>query len=930
MPVKNRIKYYQYSVDEAVKNLETSIKGLSESEFNERLNIYGQNKLKIKHKEPLLFKLLHQFKDLMVIILIVAGCISLYLGEYRDTVIMFSIVFINAVIGFVQEYKAEKTMDALKTMVSSKAKVVRDGHEMEIKGEDVVPGDILLLEEGDAIPADVRLIEEHNFYTNDFSLTGESNPVKKFTHPISMQVGLGDRNNISFMGTTVATGNAKGVVVATGMDTEIGRIANLSQQTEDELSPLQKELNNLAKNLTIVTIAIGALLFVVGLVLQFTLREAFLFALGVAASCVPEGLPAQVSIALSLAAGRLAKEKAIIKKLSAVETLGSTHIICTDKTGTLTKNEMTVQKLFIGGKEINVSGIGYNPEGQLMKENNTPLSEEEISNLRIFFETGVFASNAHISEPDKEHPDWYAIGDPTEAALITLAAKAEVNQQKLEEKYPEIVEFTFDAGRKLMSSIRNKDGKYSAYVKGSPQALIEKCTHIWDGQNIRPITNEDKELIKHKDDENAMLAMRNLGYAYKELSDYKENIGIEEVENDLIWLGLISMIDPPREEVQEAVDMALKSFIRIIIITGDYALTAEAIARKIGMGKGTKEKAITVITSKELHKFSDIELIHNLIHSNLIFARTSPEDKLRIVGLLKRAGEIVAVTGDGVNDAPALKKADIGVAMGRTGTDVAKNSAEIILLDDSFATLVTAVEEGRTIFRNLTKTIMSSLTSNGGELFAVLLSLVLTGLLGYPLAILAVQILAIDLVGEMLPLTFLTWDPPDKELMKSPPRNPNEHILNKKNLIDIAWSGLIMGTLAFGNFLLVFFREGVSPSSVGAEDLVYLRATTITYLSIVLIQWFNILARRTAENKSVATSYLWSNKRLLMGYLISFIFLLNITYNPFISHFLHTGPLTFIDWVFAFMAGFIYLLITEFKKGRKRMILAAQEIAKQN
>ena len=911
--------YYQLTTEETLKSLASRKDGLSSEEVAQRLKLYDKNKLTEVGKKSLFLTILYQLKDLMAIVMLVAGTFSLFIHSYRDAIIMYGIVVVNLLIGFFQEYKAERIMDSLKGMTRAKAQVIRNGKAMEVDSELIVPGDIVVIDEGDAPPADIRIIEENTLSTNDFSLTGESNPTRKFTHAIAGSVGLGDRNNIVFMGTTVATGNAAGVVISTGMQTELGRIANLSQATDEELSPLQKELNNLAKKVTYTALLVGVILFGVGMIMNFTLRESFLFAMGIAASCVPQGLPAQVSVALSLAAGRLAQKKAVIKKLSSVETLGSTHIICTDKTGTLTTNEMTVQKIMIGERIMDVDNIGYEPNGKVTDMNGKTLPKSELEKLKLFFENGIFASNAKICTPDSEHPKWYAIGDPTEAALITLAGKAGVDFKSLDKKYPELKEFTFDAARKRMSSVRKIDNEHRIYVKGAPLSVIERCSHIWDGSKIREITQADKDLILKKTDEFAMMALRNLAYAYRIIPKYDPNIKMEEAEQNLIWLGLVSMIDPPRKDVKAAIESALKAYVRVIIITGDYALTAEAIAKKIGMTSG-KDKKITVVTGKELSTMSDIDLLQKLIFTNLIFARTSPEDKLRIVDLLKRAGEVVAVTGDGVNDAPALKKADIGVAMGRTGTDVAKESSELILLDDSFGTLVTAIQEGRTIFQNLKKTIMSTITSNMAELTAVLLSLIFTSLYGTPLAILAVQILAIDLVGEMVPLTFLTWDPAGKKLMTTPPRNPSSHIITGKTLFNICWAGFIMGGLGFINFMFLFARENVSAVGIASDNPMYLRATTLTYVTIILGQWMNILSRR-AEGESVFTSYLWSNKRLLIGYLISLFFIINISYNPYVSQFLNTGPLTMVDWGLAITAAVIFLLIREFYKLMMRMKL---------
>jgi len=916
---EQRINDYQRSVEEILKTLSTRREGLSEKDAPRRLEFYGRNKLATGKRDPLIFKLLREFKDLMVIILIVAGLLSIYMDDYRSATIMFLIVIINALIGFFQEYKAERIMNSLKMLIAAKAKVLRDDKLVEIESVQLVPGDIVRLEEGDAVPADLRVFEEHELSTNDFALTGESNPTRKFTHAIDGEVAIGDRNNIAFMGTTVATGNAYGIAVKTGMQTEIGRIAHLSQELKTELSPLQQELNYLAKKITIITLAVAGILFVIALGVHFTLREAFIFAVGVASAMVPEGLPAEVSVALSLAAGRLAQKKAVIKKLSAVETLGATHVICTDKTGTLTKNEMTVQKLLIGDREFEVTGVGYEPKGDICDKAGCLVPKQETEQYKLFFETGVFASNAKVNPPDKTHPNWYCIGDPTEAALITLGEKMGLNPSAMDKQFPEIREFAFDAARKRMSSVRKRDGKTIAYVKGAPLSVLACCTHIWDGEKVRLITNEDREFIRQKSDEYASQALRNLGYAYRELPNYHEDMKMAEVERQLIWLGQVSMIDPPREEVAAAMEMAKKAFIRVIIITGDYALTAEAIAKKIGLAGDEKGKGLMMVTGDELSKMTDFELLQKLIYTNLIFARTSPEDKLRIVNLIKRAGEVVAVTGDGVNDAPALKRADIGVAMGKTGTEVAKDSSEIILLDDSFATLVSAVKEGRTIFQNIKKSTFACLTTNTGELTAVLLSLAAAALFKTPMAILGLQILAIDLVGQLLPVTFLTWDPTQEGIMNQAPRNPSDHVFNRKTLISMAWTGLLMGAIGFANFLWLFQRNGFSPWGIQDSNPLYFRAITLTYVSLVLISWMNILSKRTADGESIFSRYLWSNGRLLLSFVFSLILVCGLVYIPIVQNFLSTAPLIWSDWLYAVLGALIYLAIYEAVKGVNRI-----------
>lgn len=901
--------FYQLSTKDSLTKLESNSKGISENQSISRQKIYGKNQLSAINKKNPLSLYFSQFKDLMIILLIISSGIAFYLSDYRTTIILLIIVFLNSLIGFIQEYKAEKILDSLKAIVHPQAKVLRENHLIEINSEDLVPGDIVFIEAGDAVPADLRLIEEMNLSTNDFALTGESNPTRKFTHPINADVELGERNNLTFMGTTVATGHAYGLVINTGMKTELGKIANLSEQTNTEISPLQVELNNLARKLTVGTIILSIALILIVLRENFSFKEAFIFAIGIAASMVPQGLPAQVSVALSLSAGRLAKQKAVIKKLSSVETLGSTSIICTDKTGTLTKNEMTVQRIFANQQTYQITGTGYHPDG-FIKQGKKALTPDELGNLNKFFLTGYFASNARISPPDHNHPSWYCIGDPTEGAMITLAAKAGLDLADLDEKSPELLEFSFDSVRKRMSSIRKFNHENLIFVKGSPSSVLEKCTHIMVENQVRAITSKDRQLIQKHDDLWAKEAMRNLAFAYKKVPGDVKKLTMDKAEDQLIFLGLVSMIDPPRQEVSAAMLAAHLAHIKVIIITGDYALTAYAIAKKIGLAN---PKQIKLIDGNELRKMNDFQLSRILQADHLIFSRTSPEDKLRIVNLLKKKSEITAVTGDGINDAPALKSAHIGVAMGKTGTEVAKESAEIILLDDSFSTLVKAIQEGRIIFQNLKKTILSCITSNGGELFTVLISLSMSALFNIPIAITAVQILAIDLIAEMFPLTALTWDPPMNSLMLEKPRDTKKHLLDKKNIYDLIFCGFMMGGLAYLNYFILIKSSNWDIKSLTPDSINYMRATGLTYISIVFCQFANIISRR-AGNSSVFSKYLFSNKKLLLAFATSLFCICNIIYNPSIAYYFGTAPLMASDWGMAIISGIVYLLIRELQK----------------
>jgi len=772
--------------------------------------------------------------------------------------------------------------------------------------ENLVVGDCVYIEEGDNVPADLRIFEENNLQTNDFSLTGESSPVNKFTHFIPGEIPLGERNNCVFMWTTVATGYGRGTVVSTGMNTELGRIANLSQQQPINSSPLQNEMKNIAKKLTIGTLILCAVLVIVTLFVHFTLKEAFIFAVGIAAAMVPQGLPAQVSIALSLAAGRLAKNKALIKQLSSVETLGCVNIICTDKTGTLTKNEMTVKDIIIGGKSYEITGTGYHPDGTIVGRKNTDTIGKR------FFEAAFFASNAKTNPPDEEHQTRYCIWDPTEWALISLAQKAGFDVEKLRTTTPQSHQYGFDSVRKMMSSIREIDGKHIAFVKWSPQAILEHSTQIYDGILVRPITEADKKTISEQIENYAKLAMRDIGFAYKETSPYTQQTTMQQTESDLIFMGICAIEDPAREEVPPAIKAAYDAKIKIIMITGDYGSTAEAIGHNIGLDQKGK---LLVIPGDELKELNNTHLLSIIKKNNsLIFSRAAPEDKLRIVNLLKDAWYVIAVTGDGINDAPALKGADIWVAMGKIGTDVAKEAAEIVLLDDSFGTLIHAVKEGRIMYQNLKKTTISCITSNGGELFAILISLVVSAVWNIPIAITAVQILAIDLIWEMGPLTALTRDPAQKNIMKDKPRDTKEHIINTYTIIDLIRSGALMGGIGYAMYMLFFWIHHITPNGLETTTAIYASATAITYTTIMMCQYMNIISRRAGLTQHIFTPYLRANKKLLYAFAIGIWLIMTLIYTPVGQMYFGFWPLALNEWLLPIGGWLIYLAIREIYK----------------
>lgn len=910
-----QLAYYRQDNKTVLKELGSDLKnGLSNQEAALRLEQYGPNKLVELNHETAWRKYARQFKDFMVILLLASVVISLMVGDAKTAIVLLALVFFNTIIGFTQEFKAEKLMESLEKLVVSEAKVIRNSKLVTIDGQEVVPGDIVYIEGGDNVPADLRIIRESELSTNDFALTGESNPSRKFTHAISGNVELANRHNLCFMGTTVATGHAYGVVIASGMHSELGRIASLSAETSDELSPLQHEMKNLATRVTQGTVLLCVALLPVAVKSGLPFKDALIFAIGFASSLIPNGLPAAINTSLAQAANKLAKAKALVKKLSAVETLGSTSVICTDKTGTLTKNQMTVKRFDIGGAKYLVNGTGYEPTGSIMNKNNRALSATQLDDLSLFFACGVYASNAQLSPPNDEHATWYCIGDPTEGALLTLAGKAGVTSTDLETKAPEIREFAFDSARKRMSSIRayGHDGQLYVFVKGAPESILHRCNNIWLGGHTRKITIKDRDGIDRQNNAWAKQASRNLGFAYKILpkgTDIKK-LTMEEAESGLTWLGMVGMVDPLRDEVPAAMRAAHQAHINVSIITGDYAPTAEAIAHEAGLAKSGQ--SIIVVSGEELRQLDDSRVLHLATRGGVIFSRVSPEDKLRIVSLVKAHGKVVAVTGDGINDAPALKRANIGVAMGLTGTDVAKQSAEIVLLDDSFQTLISATQQGRVIFQNIKKSTLSALSSNAAELTVNLFSLAAAVIFGVPLALSVMLILAIDLIAELFPIAALGWDEAEHNLMEDHPRDQRAHLLTLQSGLDVLWYGFLVGSLAFINYLLYISRHEISPGHLPQTSPIHYQAMALTYLTMVLCLFINTLQLRS--RKGLFTRYQLHNKTLALAFAASLFCVLNIIYNPLLQPYFGTGPLTRTDWLYALGAMAIFTTIREVQR----------------
>ncbi len=904
-------EYYKMTIQDTLNSLETSEKGLSKSEAENRLKKYGENTLKTEIKMPLWLVFLSQFKELLVLILIIGGLIAYFIGDFRDGTIIFIIVIVNSVVGFIQEYRAGKIVDKLKVLIKSPAKVIRGGDLIEISQLNLVPGDIVKVEEGDKLPADIRIIESSGFKTNDFALTGESVPQEKITEAINEVVSIADRVNMAYAGTTVASGNAVGVVVATGMKSETGKIAKLTEETGIIKTPLQEEMRLLARQLTIVVIIIGTALFFIGIFQNFTIYLSLVYALGIAMALVPQALPAQVTVALSTGSSRLANRNAVVKNLPSVETLGSTTVICTDKTGTLTKNEMTVRSVWFNNDKYQITGLGYEPKGEIKDDKGKTLTSKQIDEIEILMDAATMASNAEIHKPDEQHDIWYPIGDPTEAALITMSTKLGTRSQIEDKENPEMQEFPFDSKRKRMSSVRKFGEQVALTVKGSTIGVLSVSKYIYKNRKKELLDKKDKKQIETVNEKYSEEGLRVLAIARRDLKPQKNEYKMEEVEVDLTFLGLVAMIDPAKEGVKEAIKEACKAGIRIIMITGDHAITARAIGKDIGL---SVEWEKDIFTGIELNEMDDQELKRVLKgHRSIIFSRVDPADKLRIVKILEEEGEIVAVTGDGVNDAPALRRAHIGVAMGKRGTDVAKEASRLILLDDSFPTLVNAIEEGRTIYTNLKKTVYSSLTTNIAELALVLFGLLGVALWNYPIPILAVQVLAIDLIGEIMPLTFLTFDPPTKGVMTSPPRNPKEHIVNRRSANEFIFLGIFIGGLAFLNFIIFMQREGITLNVNDTNILPYFQVTALAYATIVFCQYINILEWRY-DHTTLFNRNIFTNKILLASIVISIGLVLFAIYGPFISDFLVFSDLKIADWGLVGLASLIFLVVFEILK----------------
>jgi Ca2+-transporting ATPase len=901
------------SVPEVYASLETTSSGLTQAQAESRIGVYGKNALREVKGKPLYKKLLANFTHLMAIMLWIAGIAAFIAQMPQLGIAVWAVNLINGAFSFWQEYRAEKATEALKKLLPTYTRVLRDGAEQKILVEDLVPGDIILLGEGDSISADCRLVTTAELRCDQSTLTGESRPVAK-TITAYQQAGMSftEMPNIVFAGTHVAAGTGKAVVFATGMDTEFGKIANLTQEVGEELSPLQKEMKIATRIITFVALGVGAIFFVLAFFLgKINIADSFIFTVGMVVAFVPEGMLPLVTLSLAMGSQRMAKRNALIKKLSAVETLGCTTVICTDKTGTLTQNEMTVRNLWVPakngslepGKLFNVTGNGYEPEGKIMAGSGE-VTVENDPNLRALLLAAGLCNNSKLLPPNGDGNNrWTILGDPTEAALIVVAREAGINLSEEEEQTPRLREIPFESRRKRMSTIHNLAGGWKsfgptrremAYVKGAPQETLDLSSSSLNSGKKEPLTKEIREKIMAVNDQFARDGLRVLAIAQRELPAQIEDYSAEIIEKDLTFLGLIAMMDPPRPEVSKAVEECHTAGIRVVMITGDYGLTAESIARRIGI---MKSKDARVVSGFELESMTEEDLI-KVLDEEVIFARVAPEHKLRVVSALQAKGNVVAVTGDGVNDAPALKKADIGVAMGITGTDVAKEAASMILTDDNFASIVNAVEEGRAVYSNIRKFCSYIFTSNTPEAIPFIFFVLSGGRI--PLGLTVMQILAIDLGTDMVPALGLGVEPPEPGLMLRPPRSLKSHVIDRSMLIRAyGYLGIPQGLITMIAFFYMFWTNGywgqfIDLPSTGS---LYVAATSLALASVVFTQIGNVFGQRT-EKTSIFKIPFFNNRLIWIGILSELVLVFLIVYTPFLNAFIGTGPFPASYWLF--------------------------------
>ncbi|MGB9959751.1 MAG: cation-translocating P-type ATPase [Candidatus Bathyarchaeales archaeon] len=902
--------WHALPLEEVFKKLETSLRGLTPVEAAKRLSKYGPNELEEEKRITKLALLVHQLKNPLVGVLFAAALISFLVGKLIDAIVVAVVIAFNTSIGFFQEYKAEAALQALKSMAAPEAEVIRDCPEkgtcieMRVKAREIVPGDIILLDAGDKIPADARIFEAINLEIDESMLTGESTPVRKITEPLDKDLPVADRKNMAFSGTIVTQGRGKAVVVATGMKTEIGKIASLIKKTEKATTPIQKRTTDLSKKLGLLALLASAAVLAISILRGFEFFEAFLFVLAMAVSAIPEGLPVVITITLAIGVHRMAKRNAVIRNLQAVDTLGSATVICTDKTGTLTTNQMTVKKIFVNNKMVNVTGVSFAPEGSF-QFNGKGIDAKGDATLGLLLQVGILCNNARLREHKLDGESrWEIYGDPTEGSIVVAAAKAGFQKDDLDEKYPRVDEIPFDPEKRYMVTFhKTPEENLLVCMKGAPETVLEFCSNIIEDGQTKRLTQEKREEILKISIGMAEEALRVLAAAYQmievdNLEAFKEGIRHKHVK--LVFIGVFGMIDPPRPEAKQAVELCKKAGIKVIMATGDHKLTAEAIAKEIGI----LEPGFRVLTGAEMDHLSDGAL-DAMIEKTSVFARVSPTHKYRIVESLRRKGHIVAMTGDGVNDAPALKAAEIGIAMGITGTDVTKETADMVLTDDNFASIVNAVEEGRVVFENIRKVVKYLISTNTGEIITILGALLF--LPGVPLIFTPVQILWVNLVTDGLLDKFLAMEPKEKDVMEQPPRKPEEKIINRDIALNIVYVSLFM---AFGT--LWIFNTAWSNGDLQ-------KAQTLGFTTMAMFQVFNAINCRS-RTTSVLKLGLTTNKYLLIGIVtsVSLQVLATLLYPLQIA--LGTVSVSFWEWAAIFIVSSSVFFADELRKFVRSMI----------
>lgn len=859
--------------------------GISSPQAEEKLKQYGKNTLAKEKKARPLKIFFGQFRDIMVIILLIATVISFFLGEVYDAVTIIVIVLVNAILGFVQEYKTEKTLLALKNMTAPTAKVYRDGKLTELPAADLVPDDVIVLEAGDKVPADAVLLHSKGVLVEESILTGESAAVPKEVGDVNDSDNSIGKSNILYSGTVITKGTADAKVIATGLSTQMGKISDMLTDIDEELTPLQKRLAELGKAVAIICLAVCAIVAGAGILRGEPAFDMLMTGISIAIAAIPEGLPATVTIALALAVGRMLKQKALVHKLHSVETLGCTSVICTDKTGTITENKMTVSKVCCDGKQYDISGNGYRIAGEITLNGSAvnPAAEKPLSELMT---CGVLCNNAAISSSRPVETrqrgrldtsgEWETVGDPTEIALLAAAAKAGITAEKLKGSYHKADEIPFDSETRCMTVISRSGSALTAFSKGAADVILDRCGFILTSEGIKPLTPSIKRRIEAEHEKMTEDALRVLAFADKVLTSGCKQ---QDIETGMVFLGLMGMTDPPRAEAINAVKLCRSAHIRTVMITGDHKNTAAAIAKKAGIYK----KGDTVLTGAELEAMSDSEL-ESIIDKVTVYARVNPADKLRIVRAFKKHGEIVTMTGDGVNDAPAIKEASIGVAMGVTGTDVTKQAADVVLLDDNFATLVSAVEQGRGIYANIRKFVRYLLSCNIGEVLTMFLGIIM----GMPITLLPTQLLLVNLVTDGLPAIALGVEPAERENMKQPPRRSDESFFSDGLMTKIIFRGILIGLCTLGCFALFTYMFG---------DLTIARTGAL--FTLIMSQLAHVFECKS-EKKNIFTVPYFSNPKLILAVLVSAAVIFAAMYVPFLQIIFTTAPLTLKQLLIAF------------------------------